>query len=407
MSKIRKIAVVFVIVEILCLLVANLYVGKYYQKLNAKEYKVEINRIKHELENGTLPESIDFEKYKRVIKVSVFDPKKTCDGEYTVELVNQTLYRFEYSRASAYKILAVINLSYLVMIALTLCMFTYLERKIISPFSRMNSITKELSKGNLTVPIKQEKSKYFKDFLWGLDMLRDKLESDKQRELELLREKKLMVLSLSHDIKTPLSASELYIKALIKDLYKSEEKRQEALLGIEKNLEEIKGYVGEIVKASREDFLSFSVKNQEFYLQNLIEELKSYYREKCEQLHIDFEIENMDNCILYGDFDRTIEVLQNVMENAIKYGDGEKITLSSSEEEGCKLLTLMNTGCKLKEEEVPHLFDSFYRGSSSRNVEGNGLGLFICKELMHKMDGDIFAKVKANKFSIVLVLRKL
>ena len=76
------------------------------------------------------------------------------------------------------------------------------------------------------------------------------------------------------------------------------------------------------------------------------------------------------------------------------------------EEEDCKLIHIENSGCNLKEEEVPNLFDSFYRGSNSHGVKGNGLGLYICKNLMHKMDGEVFAKTKEDGFVLTVVVRK-
>ena len=75
-------------------------------------------------------------------------------------------------------------------------------------------------------------------------------------------------------------------------------------------------------------------------------------------------------------------------------------------EEDCKLICIENTGCSLKEEELPNLFDSFYRGSNSHGVKGNGLGLYICKCLMHKMDGEIFAGIHGKNFRITIVARK-
>ena len=78
----------------------------------------------------------------------------------------------------------------------------------------MQSLTEELAKGNLSVPVKAEKSKFLGRFLWGMDMLRETLESNKEKELALQKEKKTLVLSLTHDIRTPLSAIRLYAKAL-------------------------------------------------------------------------------------------------------------------------------------------------------------------------------------------------
>lgn len=407
MNKIRKIAVFFLLLEVIIVALVNVYTNQVYEERNAKEYKVEISRIKSQIEGGKSYQDIKPNQYSRIVKVSIFRPEEICTNYYTVEKIGDELYRFEYKAVGISRLLLGMNVTFLILIILTLIMFYYLEYKVIRPFSRMKGITTELSKGNLTVPIKQEKSKYFKDFLWGLDMLREKLEDDKLREFELLKEKKVMVLSISHDIKTPLSASDLYLKALKKGLYKTKEEQENALNGIEKNLAEIKGYVNEIANVSRDELLTLKVENDEYYYQNLLKEIEKYFQDKCKQLHIDFQIQPTENCILYGDYDRTIEVLQNVIENAIKYGDGKSITISSTEEEGCKLLSVENTGCTIKEEELSNIFDSFYRGSNTDNIEGSGLGLYICKELMHKMDGDIFAKVQDDTFVLTLVIRKV
>lgn len=133
----------------------------------------------------------------------------------------------------------------------------------------------------------------------------------------------------------------------------------------------------------------------------------AYYNEKMQRLHIDFSIAQVDECLIYGDEDRIIEVLQNTIENAIKYGDGTEITISFEEEENCKLITVSNSGCDLSEDELPHIFDSFYRGSNSEKEDGSGLGLYICKELMHRMDGEVFAKICGNEFRVTIVVRKL
>ena len=90
----------------------------------------------------------------------------------------------------------------------------------------------------------------------------------------------------------------------------------------------------------------------------------------------------------------------------MKYGDGKSVCIEVTEEEECRLITIRNTGCTLPEEELTNLFDPFWRGSNSQKVEGSGLGLYICRELLHKMDGDIFAQIRDQEFLITAVLRK-
>ena len=380
---------------------------KAWKENQEKSYRVDIQRAVKEMKAGKNVEEIDLGQYKTILAISKFDPQQRCSNAYTVEEINGGLYRFEYQvKNSAKGIRMNAWISGIIFLG-SICMLWMMGRKIIQPFHTMNHLVYELAKGNLSVPLKAEKNKFFGQFLWGLDMLREKLEQDKIRELELVKEKKTLLLSLSHDIKTPLSAIDLYAKALSQNLYDSEEKKQEAVLGIEKNAEEIKKYINEIADAAREEFLNLKVSNQEFYLSALVGSITKYYKEKTEQLHTVFLVDKIQDCLLYGDVNRAVEVMQNVMENAIKYGDGKEIHISFQEEENCKLITVENTACSLKEDEIMHVFDSFYRGSNSKKVKGSGLGLYICKEILHKMDGEIFARIIENRFLITIVLRKM
>ena len=95
-----------------------------------------------------------------------------------------------------------------------------------------------------------------------------------------------------------------------------------------------------------------------------------------------------------------------VMENAIKYGDGKSIDIQISEEDGCLLITVRNSGCTLSENELPHIFESFWRGENAENEKGSGLGLYINRQLMHKMNGEIFAEIKDGFISVSMVFSK-
>ena len=316
------------------------------------------------------------------------------------------LYRIEYAEERSSRLPLYINILLLGMMIVTIIVLMYVYHKVLKPFQDMSNLSYELAKGNLSMPVKEEKSKLFGRFLWGMDMLREKLEETKEKELAFQKERKTLILSLSHDIKTPLSAIELYLKALSEDLYDTREKKDEVLQGIARNVKEIKGYVNEIVTASREDFLNLEVSMGEYYLSEVMKVAESYYKDKLSVIHTEFQVDEISECLVKGDKDRMVEVMQNVMENAIKYGDGMSICISLGEEEDCKLIHIENSGCNLKKEELPNLFDSFYRGSNSAGMKGSGLGLYICKTLMRKMDGEIFAQMKEDVFCATIVVRK-
>ena len=378
----------------------------------AKPYLVEINRIVNEIERSNI-DDIDLSKYTYIINIEKYnnneDILEYTGSNYCIREINHSVYRFDYtisSKKAWTRMIILLNGIFGIMILIMFIVLLWVRQSILKPFEQLRDIPYELSKGNLTAPVKESKNKFFGKFVWGINMLRENAEQQKIKELDLQRDKKTLILSISHDIKTPLLAIKLYAKSLSKKLYTDEEKQREIAEHINEKADEIECFVSQIIKASNEDFLNLEVNQGEFYLSELIDNISTFYKEKLALIRTDFFVEKYANCLLKGDLDRSIEVLQNIMENTIKYGDGHKIELCFSEEEGCQLITVQNGGCTLSESELPHIFESFWRGSNTGSKAGSGLGLYICRQLMHKMNGDIFAEIKNDTMCITIVLPK-
>ena len=390
-----------------------------------RPYLVEVSRICLDIENGTFDKAklADFDYVTNVVKMGdtyysaitqkeeIIDEEKfyNSTSDYVVREINKELYRFDYSveaKGIDVKAIAIVNAVFALVLILVVLGLVYVRRKILSPFDRLKDVPYELSKGNLVTPIKETKSKYFGRFIWGVDMLRENMEQQKERELNLQKDRKTLLLALSHDLKTPLSEIKLYSQALSKELYPDKNKQIEIAKCIGEKADEIEGYVSQIITASREDFLNFDVKVGEFYLAQLAEKITAQYGEKLALAKIDFSLGTYGNCLLKGDLDRSVEVIQNLFENAIKYGDGKQISLDFSSEEDCMLLSVSNGGCTLSDNELEHIFESFFRGSNVEGQKGSGLGLYIARQLMLKMDGEIFAEIEADKISVTAVFRK-
>lgn len=388
---------------------ANLLLHFLNSPENGRPHRVEINRLALQIEqNG--PESADLSRCEFVYRIAAYDENFfDSDGDYLIREINGELYRFDYrtkNNSSNVQIAAAVNVILAVMTAAVFGILFYVRGKILRPFERLTNVPYELSKGNLTPPVKESKSRFFGKFLWGIDLLRENLEQQKQRELELQKEKKTLLLSLSHDIKTPLSAIKLYAKALSKNLYPDKEKQREIAESINEKADEIEGYVSRIITASREDFLSLDVENGEFYLSELVQSITAYYGEKLELVKTEFTVGEYRDCLLFGDLNRAVEVLQNVIENAVKYGDGKRIELIFPENDEGVLIAVRNGGCTLDKSELPHIFESFWRGANAENVRGSGLGLYICRQLMHKMNGEIFAEIDGESITVTSVFGK-
>lgn len=409
MKKYIKICVLITVIEVAILIAANVLYMINNQADDDRMYRVSAKRIEDRLQSGTNYSDIDISEYEGITGLGRYVTGENVAEDYLIiNGANSDLYYVTYkTQLITNSVLVWLNAVSIIVIIVSLIAFIYIGNTVIKPFNRIRELPYELSKGNLTVPVKEEKNKIFGRFLWGMDLLRENLEDSKEEELRLQKEKKTLLLSISHDIKTPLSSIKLYSKALKDGLYDDDAKKQEVYQGIENNANDIENYVNQIIKASKEDFLNLNVENGSFYLKDALDQLNELYSDKLAPLMTAWSIAKYDNCLLAGDKERFIEVLQNIMENAIKYGDGESIKLSVDEEEDCKLVRIESSGEPIKAEELPHLFDSFYRGSNVGSKKGSGLGLYICRTLMQLMDGDIYAESLDNGNAFTVVVRKM
>lgn len=403
MKAFRRLCIVVITVFLLLTAVLNLFLVGVKDR-NEGIYRVEAKRLADEIaETG----EFNLEKYPHITGVFNADDGGLyiSDEHYLIIEAGGTLYRVEYTVGSGRYGIAAVNGVLGALFLLIIGLLYYIRRHIIVPFGRLNDVPQELARGNLAVPIPEEKSRFFGKFIWGVNLLRERIEDSRKKEITLQRDKKLLLLALSHDIKTPLSAIKLNAKALARGLYKDEEKRRAAAESINTRADEIERFVSEITKAASEDFMSFEVTPGEAFLSAVITRIEARYAPQLAMSGTEFAIQKYDDCILSCDSDRLAECLQNLIENAIKYGGGRRIEISFDKMDGCELITVSNTGCTLEVKELPQIFESFHRGNNADKVQGNGLGLFICRRLMALMNGEVYADIRDECFYITLVVK--
>ncbi len=403
MKAFRRLCIVVTTVFLLLTAVLNLFLMR-TKNSDESIYRVEAKRLADEIE-----ETGEFvlEKYPHITGVFRANDGELyiSDEHYLIIEAGGMLYRVEYIVGNGQHSVVVVNCVFGVLFLLIVGLLYYIREHIIVPFGRLNDVPQELARGNLAVPIPEEKSRFFGKFTWGVNLLRESIEEGRKKEITMQREKKLLLLSLSHDIKTPLSAIKLNARALAKGLYKDEEKRRAVAESINTRADEIERFVSEITKAAGEDFMSFEVTQGEAFLSVIITRINARYAPQLSMSGTELLIRKYDDCILSCDPDRLAECLQNLIENAIKYGDGRRIEISFDKMDGCELITVSNTGCTLEAKELPQIFESFHRGNNADKVQGNGLGLFICKRVMSLMGGEVFADIRNGCFFVTLVVK--
>lgn len=395
---------------------------KQYEVNDTTAYRVEMNRIMNEIQKTKqLPQSVD--AYTYIQQIDFLDAQEHNNETIQAFYVEENDYRltiqpwvehgellgyvkFLYQPTINVDQLLYIFESVLLLIVISLLIFLYyIKKHILMPFEQLQELPLQLAKGHYKSDVKVQKSKYMNRFLWGLGQLKDSLDTSKKRQLDLEKEKKQLLLSLSHDVKTPLNLIRLYAKALEENVYEDQASQQEAIHQVGEKAKEIERYVEAIVTSSREDILDLQVIQGEFYLADVMNHILTIYQPQCDRRNIDLQVQSFENRLLKGDIERSQEVFENIFENIFKYGDGRRIEISFYEEEYCQLIRIFNTGQPVNDTEFNHIFDSFFRGANSKGKEGSGLGLYICRELMQKMDGAIFAQTSEDGMAFVLVFR--
>ncbi|MEG0276144.1 MAG: sensor histidine kinase, partial [Coprobacillus sp.] len=187
---------------------------------NNYAYRIESQRIMAELTDVSSIDNIDIHQYEYIQDVEFLnktDDKNKIESFYAEnhnskmqiipfyqnqELLGYVKFVYELPRLNIYNIFLLIQISLLILEVFILLVLFYLKKKLVQPFWRLQELPLQLSKGHFKGTLKEEKSQYLGKFMWGMGQLKDSLDISQKRQLELMKEKKKMLLSLSHDIKT-------------------------------------------------------------------------------------------------------------------------------------------------------------------------------------------------------------
>ena len=244
-------------------------------------------------------------------------------------------------------------------------------------------------------------------FISGLvAVLHDTTEQEKEE-----RERRLFVSNVSHELRTPLTSVKSYLEALDEGALTEPVAPDFIKVSLDETNRMMR-MVTDLLHLSRIDnatshldvelinFTAFIT-----FILNRFDKMKSQDEEKKYELVRDYPITSV---WIEIDTDKMTQVIDNILNNAIKYSpDGGKITVSMKTTDDQMILSISDQGLGIPKEDLPKIFDRFYRvdKARSRAQGGTGLGLAIAKEIIKQHKGFIWAKSeygKGSTFTIVL-----
>jgi len=225
------------------------------------------------------------------------------------------------------------------------------------------------------------------------------------QELKMARQQKNFILSITHELKSPLSSIKLMNETLIKrDLHK--EKQIELLNSSLSEVDRLENLVENILIAAKIENEQFGFNKETLNLSIICKQMANSYKDRTE---VNFSSNIQDNIEIIGDKICLNSIISNLIDNAIKYAKGKDVNLQLYKENGKAILKVSDTGKGIPADERNKVFDKFYRigNEETRAAKGTGLGLYIVKQLTYYHQGKIF--INSNKpygtiFKIVLPL---
>ncbi len=315
---------------------------------------------------------------------------------------------FSYEEDSYYQKSLIMNGCILASLIVTIGSIFYIHHRILKPFWKLSMYPERLSKGTFTEKLPETKNRYFGKFIWGVNMLGDKLSYDKKQINRLMEERQKLLATIAHGIKTPVSNIKLYANAVESGLYQADgvpnEKDAQIAVKINKNADDIANLVQEMIRSSMEGLVDFEPNLHSFYSTEIQEYIEEEYGNRLKVLRIPYEVECVNKTLISSDKSGILRILVQILENAIKYGDGTGISIRIEKQEEGHFFTIRNRGTQIPKEEIPYLFNSFWRGSNASMVEGSGIGLYEAKQIAVRLSGDILVRYPEDVEGMEFVL---
>ena len=219
------------------------------------------------------------------------------------------------------------------------------------------------------------------------------------------------VANVSHELKTPMTSIRGFVDGMM-DGTIPPEKHQQYLRIISDEVGRLSRLVVRMLDAAKIQAGEIIITPAPFDLTEMAARVIISFENQINNKHIDMDVELQDNLMVNGDKDHIYQVIYNLVDNAVKFvSDGGKLTIRAEKEGAMSLFTICNTGAEIPAEDLPHVFDRFYKAdrSRSRDRTGAGLGLYIVKSIVNLHGGDISVRSSNGEtefaFSMPLVTK--
>lgn len=259
---------------------------------------------------------------------------------------------------------------------------------------RIITVVRKFKEGDLSARIKLKSKGELREFADSFNEMADTIVKniDEIKTMDNLRRE--LVANVSHDLRTPLATIQGYLETiLIKMDTLSDDEKKKYLHTILNSTERLKTLVSELFELSKLEARETKPKLEPFSIGEIVQDIQQKNKVIAEKKNIDLNVDFPYSLpLVYADIGMMEKVLQNLLENAIKFtSENGEVTIKLEPKNNVILVTVQDSGEGISTDALPHIFDRYQRNNRSDQIEnkGLGLGLAIVKRILEVHDIEI------------------
>lgn len=278
-----------------------------------------------------------------------------------------------------------------------------LSKDIIQPLKMLEKGTQNIKEGNLDFTLEAKTKNEIGRVIDSFDKMRYELKQSIEAEIQYEENRKELISSISHDLKTPITSIKGYVEGIMDGVANSPEKLNKYLQVIYNKSEHMDRLIDDLFLFSKLDMNRLPFDMEPVHITRFIDDCMEELRLEPSMSRIELQFDNRidSNTVVSMDSQKIRRVIFNIVQNAIKYMHKPKKVIALTTREGDQevRVQIRDNGMGIKQDQLAFIFNKFYRVDQSRNTGagGTGLGLSIAKQIIEAHGGRIWAKSKQGE----------